>query len=382
MALIKPSTVNKWGTPKGCRGSAQMEVNYPAVSDNSRRNDGLAAHFVAASILTIAATGVYKADPVSEWIGKNTPQGVVITEELAEIIKFYIEDVFIRCQTDGLSLYVESKLSIPRIHPEMNCYVDAWGWNDQKKDLVIWELKTGYIDVPAVENYQMILYTAAILDFLQIDGLTEESTRVRFRVIQPLDFKTEKIKTWSMRASDLRSYFNILKLNASLATCSSPDLTSGPQCKYCLARYACPVAWQAGMELFESFGAFEPETLSPDEIARKHEIVTLALERLKAIETGLNEQLIGLIRSGISIPNYRVEDGVGREDWTAPMDEVFKMAQMLGVDLSKKSIVTPNQARGLGLDANIVKMYSGRKQAGFKLVRDDCTLAKQIFGGK
>jgi hypothetical protein len=111
-------------------------------------------------------------------------------------------------------------------------------------------------------------------------------------------------------------------------------------------------------------------------------MITSAIERLKARASGLSEVALSTIRTGGRVPGYTVEIGQGREIWKIPVAEVASMGKLMGKVLVKETPITPKQAIKLGMDPTLVASFTERRTGETKLVPDDGTLARRMFGGK
>ena len=105
-----------------------------------------------------------------------------------------------------------------------------------------------------------------------------------------------------------------------------------------------------------------------------------AIALMEARRSGLGQQAEHLMRQGTPVRFYRMQQGTKREAWTRPPGEIVAMAEALGVKVAKPSIVTPAQARKLGLDPAIVAAFSERPAGAMKLVADDGRAAAKAFG--
>ncbi len=382
-SIISPSSAGVWGRPGGCIGYPQVKQKYPEGARSESAIQGDAAHYVAACILAEVKKGFFRPDPAPAWLGKTDPNGTVITQEIVDSVRVYVKDVVLTVHA-AHEIFVEEQVTAPSIHPQLFGTVDCWAVDLKKKDIVIWDLKHGFLSVDVFENWQLISYAAGILDKIGINGLTDQTTRIRFRIVQPRGFHRDgPIREWSVRASDLRGYFNLLKLAASRAADPNDlELHTGEQCRFCPARYACDAAIEAAAGLYEMTADGEPAEMTNEMLSRKYAVVQRAVNHLKYLETGLSEQITTLIRNGHKLPGYIVEPTYSRESWHKPVDEVIAMGDIMGQDLRKPGAITPKQARDLGIDAVLIKSYAGSKQSGYRIVADDGKKANQIFGVK
>jgi hypothetical protein len=80
------------------------------------------------------------------------------------------------------------------------------------------------------------------------------------------------------------------------------------------------------------------------------------------------------------VPYYVAEPGKGRRQWNIPIDQLITIGQMLGKNLSKPGVVSPAQADRLGLDEAVSNNYSSIIPGAVKLVPQNNTAARRVFG--
>ena len=379
-SLIPPSSAHIWGTRGGCTGWPQINAKYPSLGNNDAANEGNAAHELVSQML------LSPDKPLERWLGAVFNKAYVVTPEMLQYCAVYVNNIreSVREMGETAELYVEQRVGAPSIHPKLFGTVDSYIVNRPLTKLIIGDFKYGYGIHEVFENWQLLCYAAGILDRLGVNGYDDQFLDIVFKIVQPRAFHNDgPIREWKVKAVDLRGYFNVLKANAFKAVDPNRiELTSGKHCRYCKCRFACDSAIQAGLSLYETTTIGAPGHVTNDVLAHKYTIVKRGLEQLSYLKAGLEEMIESLLRKGEQVPGYTIEDGYGRETWAAPVNEVVEMGKMMGVDLKKPDVITPNQARNLGVSDEIIKTYSHRLRKGFKLVADDGKKAKQIFGVK
>lgn len=101
---------------------------------------------------------------------------------------------------------------------------------------------------------------------------------------------------------------------------------------------------------------------------------------LEARRSGVRQQIETLIKSGTAVPQWMLESAPGREKWIVQPEVVEQMGRLEGVDVTKPKVLTPRQARLAGLSDATVAALSGREGTALKLVRDDGSKARRVFG--
>lgn len=390
-SLIAPSSAHRWGSTFGCPGSVAMEQLFPALEETQASAEGTASHNLAEWMIK---NDSFDFDRARIIIGTPDPKtGVEITEEMyagaeefAKHVRSIVNNRPIRSKpgTNDLphgTLKIESRVHAKRrIHEQSFGTVDCFYWDPMKLILYVWDYKFGYSIVEAVMNWQIINYTAAILETLGINGLTQQKVTVKTFIVQPrAQHKDGHIRPWTFRASDIRAQVNTLANNAQLALSPNAPTRSGPHCKNCTARTHCQTAIDAGARLFEVCGEPTPLHMSNDAIAVQLDLVTRSEEQAKNLRVGLEELITHRIKKGERFPGYTLTDTVGREAWTVDPGEVVGLGEQFGAELGKLEVVTPNQARKKGVPAEFVAAFSHRPNRGIILVKDDGSKAREVF---
>lgn len=381
-SIIPPSSAHIWGAPDGCTGWVTMSQCHPEPDEPTPESaEGTAAHEIGSRLIMNQTVG-HINNGAENFVGNVATNGVIFTDEMFEAAEIYADDVGEIMRKTGVfagdNFGNERRIEAPNIHEHSFGTVDQFIFDKQSGILYIWDFKFGHGIVEAFENWQLINYVAGILD---ANGLTDPYITVNMRIVQPRAFHRDgAIREWSVMLSDLRAHFNVLRTNAAIALGSDSMTRSGAHCRHCSARHACEAALNAGVQLFEVSAKPVPLEIPPAAIGLQLSIVERAIKQLEFLKSGYSEQIKSLIKSGVSVPNWGVEQGVGREKWDKPAAEVITMGEMMGFDVRKPvEAITPVQARKLGIDDAIIIAYSIKPSTGLKLVSDNSEKAKRIF---
>lgn len=366
---IPPSSAYIWAGG-GCTGWVKMIESLPApIPESESAAEGTATHEVGERLIFKALN--FGVGPTLE-VGDKAENGVVVTEEMVECAEMYADDVIAEWLRRGQPAThgLEYRVDCPSIHLESFGTCDFWLYDPTERLLIIWDYKHGHLVVDAYENWQLANYAA---------GIDQTPDEVEFRVCQPRAFRPKNIRArWRVPIKRLEPMFGILRDRATEALGPNPVCKSGPHCRRCDARTNCGTAIAAALTLYEAAGSPVPIELSTDALGLQLSVVTRAIDALTGLQTGYEEQVTALIKSGKQVPWWALEPSQGREGWTKPNSEVFALGDLLGLDLRKDAPITPNQARKLGIDNTTLSMYSGRKN-GLKLVFDTGEKARKIF---
>lgn len=363
-----------------------MTQSYPEPIDGGNGEDaeGEAAHEIGAHIIGRYAIGDSNIK-ASNYVDKIASNGIVYTQEMYEGAKMYADNVgevmLFLAIFGGPNFGIERRIDIPVIHQLSFGTPDMFLYDQRTQTIYIWDFKFGYIIHEVYENWQLLNYLAGLITELQINGLMDQRITVHMRVIQPrANHRDGPVREWVTKLSDLRGYFNILNANAHISLSTKSELHTGSHCRFCSARHACEPALKAGMGLFEVTAKPLPLELSTQALGVQLAIVRRAIDQLNYLESGYAEQIKSLIASGQRVPGWVAEMGRGRLTWKKPINEIIVLGDMLKKELRKPDqAITPNQAIKLGVDQNIVFLYSDKPKTGLNIVPDNNNKAEQVF---
>jgi len=360
-SILAPSAAGVWSQ---CPGSVKMAQAFPETEQSEAAAEGELAHELGAQMIK---AGVHRAEQPAPEAG-----------EMYEAAKLYADDVLTEAAKyrDGI-LDIEVQIPVKRVNAECFGTPDAVLYSPTARVLYVWDFKYGHREVEVFENQQLITYVAGLFDKFGVNGLLDQETTVVMKIVQPRSFsRSGPIREWRVKGDELRGPINLLRNAAQIALGPSPHTKSGEHCRYCPGRHACEAALQAGVGLYEVASTPVPMELTPAELGLQLAIIKRAKQALEFLETGYEEQ----VKSLGGVPGWSLESSPGREGWNKPAQEVFSLGDVMGVDLRKPpEAVTPNQARKLGIPAEVVAGYAERKPGGLKVVPDNKTLAHRVF---
>ena len=327
--------------------------------DTDASREGTAAHFVAQQA---AENGeLYTA-------GDLLPSGAVVTEEMSE----------------GALMWLRAIREGGRIEQPIECMVihrDCYGTPDftygpADGELIIKDYKFGHRYVDAFENWQLIAYAVGTMP------QHLPTMRVTLGIVQPRSYHRDgPVRDWVITGDQLRDYATRLSAACHAALESDAKCKTGPQCYMCPARHVCEAALHMEQSALYLAGTSVPLDISTEAKAIRLHQVRRALDHLKQMEGGITEDLSARIRGGKTVRGFTLQASAGREKWTHEVAEVVALGTMLGVDLGKLGVVTPNQARKAGVPDEMVAAYSERQSGSVSLVEVDADKLAGVFGG-
>lgn len=368
-AVIAPSSLARLVQ---CPGSLRLCEPFADVETDESR-EGVAAHHVA----MVYALDAGNQCPVALPKIGDMILGVRVDAEMVAGAKMYAEAL------EGFAGNPEQTIPIRRVHTT-ECFgtPDFWQYAAITKTLRITDYKYGHGYVEVYENYQLAAYAAGIIDMLAERGeLFEYETIVEFMIVQPRCYSADSpVRTWTTSAANLRTMINLAHAAAADALSPDPQCQTGPECLHCDARATCEVASRAGSQLVKFAGHAEAVAQTGADMGVRLNLINAALVMLKALQTGLETQIIETLRRGKPVPHFKIDYTKPRETWVRPVSEVKLLGMLSGKTLTEETYaVTPKQAVKLGIDRAVIDKYSFTPNGSAKLVPVNAENVARIF---
>jgi hypothetical protein len=369
---LRPSAAGTWVY---CHGSVRLCAPLP-VDDTPEAQEGTAAHWAAMEPLQGRAV---KAGDVA-------PNGVVVTDEMIEGGALYQAVVLSRIPLERM--HIEQELPAPEIHPDNGGTPDIWGFGHESYVLHVTDYKFGHGFVEVFENWQVLNYLSAIFSHLvnsgQIAPGAEQHLTIEFTIVQPRSYHADgPVRSWRVRMDQLRALLNQLMMAAHAAMGENPTTATGPHCQHCEARHLCATLQHAAYNIVDATGQATPFDLNPMQLGNELRWLHRAKQLLDARVDSLEVQALAVLKEGKPLPHYMAQPSTGREVWLeGASDSIVAVADLLGFNLRKpQQLITPTQAKALGIDPAVISEYSHRPRGETKLVPLDSKTTRKIFGG-
>ena len=376
---LRPSSAGRW-VP--CPGSVALEALFPEEEESQAAREGTAAHWLASEALTVWATTDGGVPHIRGFLGQPTPNGVIVTEEMVDAVEVYVSDVMkIANQVGGLqSLYVEHQVDISTVHPNNAGTLDGGAHivAQSTSRLYVWDFKFGWGIVSAFENWQLLDYAVGLLQEMLAKG--QECVDIEFRIVQPRPYHREgSCRSWVLPVAELHPYIERLRMSAQQSQSENAPCVTGPHCGNCKARHDCETLQRAAYRHREILEGTVPLGLSGaalgNELALAEEIYKLAKDRYE----GLQGATLAEIQKGQHVPGWTTEQKLGNREWNGSNEEVLALGELMGVDLSKPAVKSPNQAEKAGGDKAVIKAFTTRNPGAIKLVAQDPKHVEKVF---
>ena len=346
-----------------CNGQRLLDKVPAFNNDSSLRDEGNAAHWLVEKVFK----GEYIAE---ELIDRKAPNGWIIDADMVEHCDAYLNAI------EGFGA-VESDTSYGGEKWFIGGQADHIGV--VKNILYVDDFKFGWRIIEPDENWTLLSHAFGFLSKNPDIGKTVDT--VVIRIFQPRPYHPRgAVREWHVSVQDLWGVY-WAKLSPMLEN-PSDVLNTGPNCYKCPSRYPCPAAQISSMNAIDvSETAFNSD-LKPDEVSLILDQLKRAQDVIKQTLKSYEDAALHQAKKGVIFPNHAIQSDISNEQWKEGITPEMMML-ITGQDLSKKSLITPGQAKKKGIDPKILEPFYERKTKGAKLVSvKNSERAKQLFGNK
>ncbi len=374
--ILRPSAAARWSR---CPGSARLEAAYPerTVTIGPRRREGTAAHWWGSQRLVTA---------VPPPLGALASNGEPITQDMQECGQVFVDYIegLISKHAGRSQTRVEQKLTMHGlIHPAVEGTPDLYIVDPTTHTLHVIDYKYGHRYVDPFRNKQLLCYAAGVFEAYELTLDDIKGWEVNLTIVQPRNYHPDgPVRTWKTLGHVVWREIEELSTAAEIAAGDGP-LVTGPQCRDCDARHACPALQRVAMSALDMSLEASPVEMTPAGIGLEVTLLTAGLKRMEARLDGLQAQAMASLARGAPVPGWTIGHGDAREKWQDPAGAV-SMAGMLGVEITKPpEPVTPAQARkaltAAGIDGKVIDGYAYRPRGEAKLVPLDQHAIAKVF---
>jgi hypothetical protein len=298
-----------------CPGSVALSRPY-----DGRRSvyaaEGTVVHALAAASLVEAQRA-----PVGSVLEADGIQ-VVVTPEMDDAIDVYRNYVTaIRAQADWHAF--EKKVTIWSAPPGVDCYGTADFAAISGRVLDVVDLKYGKgVAVDAENNSQALFYALAVYEtIVERAKKPKPIDLIRITIVQPRRDGGQP-KTWEIDLVDLFMWRDSQLLPAiDRIVKGDKTLTEGDWCRFCPALAYCPAKHQSAQELARA--AFDGDNSGDLTLTDLSDRLALAF-RLEDYFVALKQEVETLIRTGESVPGWKLVEGRSNRKWSHDDTEVVR----------------------------------------------------------
>ena len=323
-----------------CPGSRSLELKS-SEQDSVYKDDGKEAHDLARRMLLDLPI-----PPTSD--------------EMLAAVKIYVNAI----KTTPGAIAVEDVIHAANIHPLCKGVIDAYVIN--ATELTIFEFKYGMKPVEVYENWQLLEYAAGIFD------KRKELKKITLVIVQPRVYhRNGAIRRWMITAEQLSEYIKRLSAMEHVAAQDNAPCKPNPLCTKCRARSNCVALRHFTLTAIEFSQINESEELPAAAFAHELPFLKMAKDLITTRILALEEQAKATIKRGERIPGYSLRAISTRETWSRPALEIAALGVALGINLLKAAeVITPKQARTLGVPDDILSIFATQEMGALKLVEN------------
>lgn len=326
-----------------------MAGEVPPSSDTTMRDEGTAAHYMAATVFNGHQT-------LDELIDRKAPNGFIMTTDMAQHVNDYLQI------TIGDATF--KQMEIETSHDNSPTWV-VNGRSDfvkHSETLRIVDFKYGWRIVEPENNWTLVSHA---IGYARQSQWTLPPV-IELQIFQPRPFHPDgALRTWSIDANTLSNLAKQLD-----ATLSNPtdELRTSKHCAGCVALATCAAARNAEMNAIDATETVFSDTVSNEMLSFNLDNLNRASDMIKERLKAFEELAKHRIKAGQVVDNYSVGIGYGhskfKEGMTGPMLKI-----LTGKDLTEEITVTPAEAKRRGVSEDILKTITERPVTGVKLER-------------
>jgi hypothetical protein len=353
-AKLSPSAAHRWLTCPASAEAAERSVR----PDTEASSLGTAAHWVRSEWMSKGAP-----PPV----GTKAPNGLEVTQKMIDLVSVGIgwSEGYVATAEGRCVVLVEEQVQIARffgLEKEV-CFGTADQLILAPKELVVFDLKAGYVDVAVEDNEQLTLYAIGACEEL---GWIFDT--IRYVIDQP---QNGGIKEWVISKENLLKKAE--EMRPKVLEAASPNARFNPTeeaCRYCPIAGVCTALQSHAIELAkQEFSVEQVANISVEDLA-------LILRKADLVETAIKaarEHALKLIQLGQEVPGYKAVEGRKNRAWREGVERtVMENAEVLGFDLdtlAPRKLCSPAQAEKAGLK-NLVEQFAEKPKGNPVLAPD------------
>ncbi len=277
----------------------------------------------------------------------------------------------------GANLYLEREVACGFLEEDVTTRVDFALFDKKNGMLTVADLKYGHRQVVAEENPQLVIGARAIMDELSSRG--ERVRNISLNIYQPNGPNASMpLDQWVITDDDLREQSWRVK---TLYHMDGSVLTPGRHCRNCEARGGCDAVRAALYEAWDVMAMYNgiPREIPADTLENMMAEMMMFKDLLRGYETGLEALLTSRLKAGETFTHWEYSTSLSDRKWDYPEKDIVEMGRSFGLDLEKKTVLSPKQAEMAGLPKEVVETLVRRDSTGLKLRKKSLKTLREAF---
>lgn len=346
-------TINAGDLPRfmACNGSRLMAASEPSsVGDTSQRDEGIAAHHMAAAVFNGHQT-------LDELIDRKAPNGVFMTSEMAQ----HVNDYLAICDAIYGKMEVDTSHDFSP-HWVVNGRTDYVAYDQNIGHLSIDDFKYGWRIVEPENNWTLVSHA---IGFIKQSGYAPPAS-ISLGIFQPRPHHPDgPSRRITMDYGELTRLYDQM----TAALCEPTDeLRTSPHCAKCPALVPCAAARNAEMNSIDACHTVFSDTISNELLSFSLDNLNRASDMIKARKEAFEELAKHRLTAGQVVDGYSAGMGLGNSRFKPGFDGPM-LKIVTGHDLTEQKLVTPAEAKRRGVLDCVLKAITERPPTGIKLER-------------
>lgn len=305
-STLSPSSAHRW---LECTGSVQLLLHYGQAEVTSKlAQRGTRIHEWAEWILTHPNPMEAYADLVKTVKNNNDREGVEQAKNYADYVKSYYNE--------GDILEVESKVCLDELYPDMKGYIDSFIIKKQRNEIHVFDLKTGYADVYAQNNPQLMLYAyGVLLNYVNKD----EIKNICLHIFQSNAFNSNTNMV-TITKDDLYCFINEVKSVIQNINNNKFNYKEGMYCRFCPVAPHCGKVLNSMENIANELENLDIEQQSIDKLSK----IVYNYTKYESVIEKCKQHIKESIEKGESNNYFSLKtQKAPNQNWTIPDYELF-----------------------------------------------------------
>jgi hypothetical protein len=289
-----------------------------------------------------------QVEHADELIGRAHENGWVVDVDMAAHVARYVQ--MVRTQY-GMTVRAEKFV---RLNSMIAGTCDAWAvltFIDDKRTLVVVDLKYGFGVVEVWQNPQLSIYAGALVREMAAQGSAVD--QVRLVVHQPRAYHPHgHTRTWTVPVAELMQYVAWIEQSGQGCQVDNPVAAAGAHCHNCDAAATCGALAAANYKNVETMWASDQRHMTGIELATELRFLDDAQAMVDSRRNEVAAEAEARIKRGEAIPGYGLVRGVSQRRLKVSASVI---QQVFGVSATSDKIVTPAELVRRLKDARIGK---------------------------